>query len=431
MRKLLLSLTMLVSISTYAQDDKTATIVVSGNGKTQEEAKQNALRSAIEQAFGTFISSETVINNDRFISDNITSLSQGSVLDFKVLALSTLPDSTTEVTLKAKVSISQMLKITESKGYTTSINGGLFGLNLNLLKLQSEAEKKVVLEMARKGLKMLEKSIDYKLEVSLPKKSDIRLDVKSYFYQSNYPYDIDKIINHLSFNDIFKLRITVECRPNNNLDVFIDYFLKTLSAIEMSDSEIEFAKQSGIECYKIDSFYLRNLESIRLIDTLFEKSTLFLVNYDIISNNEIINYTPFFKKGRKKNQNSDYEILTYPFFRSEKHIQVIDTNYYVFIHELLGTRKLNNGYELEKKYPTNTSLKFFKTDSYLPFINGGGSKIDFFFLMHPGGESDKSLDSKDNMNVRFQVLDFYIPLSNVKKLENINIIKHESTSKAK
>jgi hypothetical protein len=50
----------------FAQDaDKTVTIIVSGSGKTQDDAKQNALRSAIEQAFGTFISAKTEILNDK------------------------------------------------------------------------------------------------------------------------------------------------------------------------------------------------------------------------------------------------------------------------------------------------------------------------------------------------------------------------------
>ena len=48
----------------HAQDDKTVTLTVSGTGKTLEEAKKNALRSAIEQAFGAFISSKTEILND-------------------------------------------------------------------------------------------------------------------------------------------------------------------------------------------------------------------------------------------------------------------------------------------------------------------------------------------------------------------------------
>ena len=52
MKKLLLLLTVSFSISASAQDDKTVTLTVSGQGKTQDEAKQVALRSAIEQAFG-------------------------------------------------------------------------------------------------------------------------------------------------------------------------------------------------------------------------------------------------------------------------------------------------------------------------------------------------------------------------------------------
>jgi hypothetical protein len=62
MKKLLLIFNFIIFnyFTSIAQDaDKTVSITVSGSGKTQEEAKQVALRSAIEQAFGTFISSKT------------------------------------------------------------------------------------------------------------------------------------------------------------------------------------------------------------------------------------------------------------------------------------------------------------------------------------------------------------------------------------
>ena len=71
MKQLLILVALTLSFQAYAQDDNTVTLVVSGQGKTQDEAKQNALRSAIEQAFGTFISSETVINNDSFVISNV------------------------------------------------------------------------------------------------------------------------------------------------------------------------------------------------------------------------------------------------------------------------------------------------------------------------------------------------------------------------
>lgn len=51
MKYLLISFISLLSLNIYAQDDKNVTLVVSGQGATQEEARQKALRGAIEQAF--------------------------------------------------------------------------------------------------------------------------------------------------------------------------------------------------------------------------------------------------------------------------------------------------------------------------------------------------------------------------------------------
>ena len=65
--------------SLFAQDtDKTLSLVVSAQGKTLEEAKQNALRSAIEQAFGTFISSKSEVLEEQIVSDDITSVANGN-----------------------------------------------------------------------------------------------------------------------------------------------------------------------------------------------------------------------------------------------------------------------------------------------------------------------------------------------------------------
>ena len=75
MKNLLLLSFLFISSFSFAQDaDKTVSITVSGSGKTQEQAKQVALRSAIEQAFGTYISSKTEILNYIIISFQLLSL---------------------------------------------------------------------------------------------------------------------------------------------------------------------------------------------------------------------------------------------------------------------------------------------------------------------------------------------------------------------
>ena len=64
MKKTLLILVLFLGLFAKAQEDKTVTLRVSGSVKTIEEFKINALCSAIEQAFGTFISSKTEMLND-------------------------------------------------------------------------------------------------------------------------------------------------------------------------------------------------------------------------------------------------------------------------------------------------------------------------------------------------------------------------------
>jgi serine/threonine protein kinase len=66
-------------------DDKTVTLVVSGQGKTQDEAKENALRHAIESTFGVFIISTTEVQNDQIIKDQIATISSGNILKYDVI----------------------------------------------------------------------------------------------------------------------------------------------------------------------------------------------------------------------------------------------------------------------------------------------------------------------------------------------------------
>ena len=70
----------------FSQDaDKTVTLIVTGQGKTIDDAKTNALRSAIEQAFGAFVSSNTTILNDSLVKDEIVSVTNGNIQKYDVL----------------------------------------------------------------------------------------------------------------------------------------------------------------------------------------------------------------------------------------------------------------------------------------------------------------------------------------------------------
>ena len=68
------------------------TLTTSGTGKTIEEAKNNALRSAIEQAFGAFISSKTEILNDELIKDEVVSITSGNIIKYIQIIMNTTID---------------------------------------------------------------------------------------------------------------------------------------------------------------------------------------------------------------------------------------------------------------------------------------------------------------------------------------------------
>ena len=62
------------------------TLVCNGEGATKDEATFNTLRSALEQTYGTFVSSDTKVVNDELVNDEIVNLGRGYVQQYKELA---------------------------------------------------------------------------------------------------------------------------------------------------------------------------------------------------------------------------------------------------------------------------------------------------------------------------------------------------------
>ena len=140
MKKLFILLLVAFTINVNAQDDKTVTLVVSGQGKTQDEAKQNALRSAIEQAFGTFISSKTEILNDNLVKDEIVSVANGNIQKFEIISEVQIPNGGYATSLKATVSVTKLTSFVESKGGVLDLKGGEFSFNVKKEEFYTNTE---------------------------------------------------------------------------------------------------------------------------------------------------------------------------------------------------------------------------------------------------------------------------------------------------
>jgi hypothetical protein len=223
MKKLLILLTLAFTINVNAQDDKTVTLVVSGQGKTQDEARQKALRSAIEQAFGTFISSKTEILNDNLVKDEIVSVSNGNIQKYDVISAVQIPDGGYATTLKATVSVSKLTSFCESKGISIEFKGSLLALNLEQQNLNEKNELKSLISMNKICKDILNKSFNYKIYANEP----------------------------IMEKDNISLKLEIEAKFNSNIELMNNYLLNTIKNLSMSESEIEAYKKLGKPIYKI------------------------------------------------------------------------------------------------------------------------------------------------------------------------------------
>ncbi|MCE5227848.1 MAG: hypothetical protein LLG05_18570 [Porphyromonadaceae bacterium] len=92
-----------LSISTVYADEpeRIEKVIVSGIGIDMDKAKLNAIRNAVEQAIGSYISSDTIVQNSAVLKDEVLSYSGGYVKDMKILSQEKNDDSLYSVKIEA------------------------------------------------------------------------------------------------------------------------------------------------------------------------------------------------------------------------------------------------------------------------------------------------------------------------------------------
>ena len=266
MKKLLLIISIAVSISASAQDDKTVTLVVSGQGKTQDEAKQNALRSAIEQAFGTFISSKTEILNDKLVKDEIVSVSNGNIQKFDVLSEVQIPDGNYATTLKAVVSVTKLTSFCESRGVEVEFNGSLFAHNVKQKNFNEQSEIKAIDNFITVVNEYIPYCFDYKIQNSKPTALD--LDNKNW-----------------------GINIKVVATCNSNMAIVRKMILDNFRGIALSNDERSDYYNLNKPAYKFEvdsfNFYFRKEETIINLAKLFTKFDIAASSFKVTDGNQI------------------------------------------------------------------------------------------------------------------------------------------------
>ncbi len=236
----------------YSQtENKDVTITASGSGATQEDAKQTALRSAIEQAYGAFISTKTEMLNDQVVADEMTSVSAGNIKSYEILSQDSLPNGRWGLTLKAVVSIDKLTSFVEAKGGTVEIKAELFALNIKQQALNEQGEVQAVAEMVGLLHEPMQTAFDYSIKSGEPKSLDAE----------NKNWEIP-------------LEVTATC--NKNMEFCANYFIKTLKALSLSESEVETYKSLNKKVFSVsinfggnnNILHLRRKHSIEALNSL-------------------------------------------------------------------------------------------------------------------------------------------------------------------
>lgn len=271
-----------------ASDNKTVTLMVSGTGKTLEEAKLNALRSAIEQAFGAFISSKTEILNDNTIKDEVVSVSNGNIQKYNVISQLEIPNNGYAITLNATVSIEKLTSFAESKGVTVEFKGGMFGLKIKLQKLNEKNELNACINILSVVHELLQIGYDYVLETEEPK---LFKDTK------------------------YSLKFKVTGKPNSNFYKAMDYLKSSLSNLQMSKNEILEYENTNKKTYEFRDFHLRNELSYKTLKNIDSYANYYAGNFNLIINNEKkISGPDLGGNFNRYNWQKGYEPYTFPSF---------------------------------------------------------------------------------------------------------------------
>ena len=217
------------------QNNITSNIKAFGSGKTRDTARQQALRNAIEEAFGAYISSNTEILNDALIKDEISSVSSGNIQDFSVISEVKMDDGRYETVIMAVVSVTKLSSFVTNKGFKSDFNGSVFAANIKQQLLNEKNEVKSIENITKIGKEILDKSYDFEIVTSDPKICELT--------------KLER--NQRKTEESWCIPIEVQVKFNKNIENFTDYLKNSLKGLSMTSDELESYTATGKAAYPL------------------------------------------------------------------------------------------------------------------------------------------------------------------------------------
>lgn len=225
-RIIIVLLTCLLAVPCMSQTVDEVSLLVTGSGSSKDIAVQSALRSAVEQAYGVFVSASTQILNDELVKDEIATVSSGNIKSYKEIDCQELEGHNWIVSLRAVVSTSALASYAKSKGASCEFAGATFGANLKLLKLNQKNTEIAFDHMVSAFKEMSKNLFDYSLNIGNPKSDG-------------------------------SLEIFVSVNPNKTTVSAVNFLYKTLKELSLSESVCKQIEGYGEKVYSTELFLVK------------------------------------------------------------------------------------------------------------------------------------------------------------------------------
>lgn len=250
MKKILfIAIALMTSLTIAAQTPDEATLTVSGSGENEEKATLVALRSAIEQTYGTFVSANTDILNDELIKDEVVSISAGNIKSYKKLSTVTLDNGHILVTLSATVSIGKLVNYAQNKGATTEFAGATLAMNIKLMKLREKNALEALCNMWQTVSELSKNAFDYKIEIGQPILCYRTLWKEDVSWKKPYGYENYKKGIKIKGENGYRIPIVVTALANEYTSQIAKLANYTYQSLCLTENEVEEWSKVGNKPY--------------------------------------------------------------------------------------------------------------------------------------------------------------------------------------
>lgn len=241
-----------------------------GFGNSEENAIQNAIVSSLNQVFGMFYSSNTLISNDSLVIDDFAKVNRGNIKEIKSISTEEISLNKWFANVNITISLTDIDKYYQSVGEKLKYEGSLYSFNIQLMELNELNETKSICNMIEVANEITSNLFDYSLTYS-------------------NPISIDEISENWLVN--FHVNATI----NQNIISFRNTLRKTMRGLSLSQTEIENYTKLGKQTYSVhilengkwEDYYFRSPNSLNIISNFINSWEGYVRSFDIVCGSDI------------------------------------------------------------------------------------------------------------------------------------------------